>query len=243
MANNDTPVVERKRRPATAVAGKPGAAPAAKAKGRATPAANASPAPVRRRRNKRSEETIANILAATESVVLGSGADRISILEVCSVAGVSRGTFYRYFASQEELLDAFSRHKREGFHRALIEATQPYDDPDERFDALVAHLSDYLEKGNSRRLLRVAPDYALGFFKRIFHDAVVRFQDVLSIVFDAWDARLGVKLDRELICELLIRYVMSEQLVPNDVDRSAVPRRLKRLVESLTLGAATRTRR
>src|SRR5690606_34869610 len=54
--------------------------------------------------NRRSEETIGNILAATEEVVLRSGADRISILDVCQVAGVSRGTFYRYFSSQEDLL-------------------------------------------------------------------------------------------------------------------------------------------
>ncbi|MCF5086970.1 TetR family transcriptional regulator, partial [Pseudomonas gessardii] len=53
--------------------------------------------------NRRSEETIANILKATEEVVLLSGADRISILDVCQVAGVSRGTFYLYFASQEDL--------------------------------------------------------------------------------------------------------------------------------------------
>ena len=67
--------------------------------------------------NRRSEETIGNILAATEEVVLRSGADRISILDVCQVAGVSRGTFYRYFSSQEDLLDTFSRLCREKVSR------------------------------------------------------------------------------------------------------------------------------
>ncbi len=95
-------------------------APAPKSKKNAPSEAGASPAkPVERRAaansvagtkvkpNRRSEETIANILKATEEVVLMSGADRISILDVCQVAGVSRGTFYRYFASQEDLLDTF----------------------------------------------------------------------------------------------------------------------------------------
>ncbi|WP_084268073.1 TetR/AcrR family transcriptional regulator [Azohydromonas lata] len=197
----------------------------------------------RRRSNRRSEQTIDRILAATENIVLQSGAERISILDVCRAADVSRGTFYRYFASQEELLDAFSRHKRETFHRTLVESVEVFTDPDERFAALVRYLDEYLERGNSRRLLVVAPDYALGFFKRIFHDSVVRFQDVLGIVFDAWEQRLDIKLDRELVCEMLIRYVLSEQLVPSEGGRKALPRRIARLVESLVTGGTSRVRR
>lgn len=206
----------------------------------ATPVADA---PRRKRRNRRSEETIANILTATEQIVLESGAERISILDVCKAANVSRGTFYRYFSSQDELLDAFSRHKRDRFHQSLLEATQPFDDPDERFEALIAYLEHYLEHGRARRLLVVAPDYALGFFKRIFHDSVVRFEDVLRPVFDAWDSRLGIKIDRELVCEMLIRYVLSEQLVPGSTDRRSLPRRVARLVAAVTGVGVARARR
>ena len=201
-------------------------------------AAETGPVGVRRgRSNRRSEQTIANILMVTENIVLKSGAERISILDVCREAGISRGTFYRYFASQDELLDAFARHKREQFHVTLAEAVQPYQDPDERFDALIRYLDHYLEHGRARRLLVAAPEYALGFFRRIFHDSVVRFQDVLGSVFDAWEARFGVKVDRELVCELLIRYVLSEQLVPGDADRKTLPRRIGRMVEALATGA------
>jgi hypothetical protein len=54
---------------------------------------------------------------------------------------------------------------------------------------------------------------------------------------------MGIKIDRELVCELLIRYVLSEQLVPGDADRKALPRRIGRMVEGLALGASTRARR
>lgn len=270
QAKDDFPVLARPKKVAAAMPAAParaskGAAsangeapPAVRAKpatvgapaGRArAPAAAAAPAPAvaaparRTRRNKRSEETIANILAATEQIVLESGADRISILDVCKVASVSRGTFYRYFSSQDELLDAFSRHKRESFHRALTAATAPFDDPDERLDALIDYLENYLEHGRARRLLVVAPEYALGFFKRIFHDAVVRFEDALRPVFDAWDAQLHTKLDRELVCEMLIRYVMSELLVPGDADRRSLPRRLGRLISSIAGSGIARVRR
>ncbi len=188
------------------------------------------------RRNRRSEETIATILAATEDIILRSGSDRVSILEVCEKAEVSRGTFYRYFSSQGDLLDAFSRHKRDNFHSALLVAAQVTDDPDRRFRAVVAYLEAYLESGQARRLLKVAPEYALGFFQRIFHDSVLRLQDVLAIVFDAWDARMGIRIDRELVCEMMIRYVLSEQLAP----RGPTQRERSSRIESLFLGLVSR---
>jgi AcrR family transcriptional regulator len=190
--------------------------------------------------NRRSQATIANILNATEEIVLESGANRVAILDVCRAAGVSRGTFYRYFSSRDELLDEFVRHKRERFHRALVKATEPFEDPDERFAALLAYLDEYLEHGKARRLLVVAPEYAMGFFKRIFHDSIVRFEDVLRPVFDAWDERFGIRIDRELVCEMLIRYVLSEQLVPSGADRRSLPRRVGRLISAIANGRLRR---
>lgn len=193
--------------------------------------------------NKRSEETINSILQSTEEVVLQSGADRISILDVCKSAGVSRGTFYRYFSSQEDLLDTFSRHKRDHFHQVLMSTIGTVEDPEARLNALITFIDNYLEQSRAQRLLLVAPEYALGFFRRIFHDSILRFQDTLDIVFDDWDEKLGVKLDRELICEMIIRYVLSEILVPENSGRRLLPARVRRLVASLTMGSTSRTRR
>ncbi|UUZ70694.1 hypothetical protein LP415_14480 [Polaromonas sp. P1(28)-8] len=74
------------------------------------------------------------------------------------------------------------------------------------------------------------------FFKRMFHDAVVRFQGLLGPVFDSWDERLGSKLDHELICELIVRFVLSEHLIGEESERRAMPRRITRLVETLRRG-------
>jgi AcrR family transcriptional regulator len=233
-----TPVMTKKRARSKSSA-EPSAASALAREVRQRALAPAPHAVRRRRRSRRSEATITKILAAAENVVLRSGVHRVAILNVCKAAGISRGTFYRYFSAQDELLDALVRHKREGFHRSLIEATRPFTDPDERFDAFVEHLETYLEHTQARQLLIVASEFALGFFQRFFHDAVVRFQDVLASVFDAWEERLGAKLDRELICELLVRYVLSEHLAPSGNDRRAVPSRIRRLIVTLTAGAGT----
>lgn len=190
--------------------------------------------------NKRSGDTIAKILAATEEIILQSGAERISILDVCQVSGISRGTFYRYFSAQDDLLDAFSRHKRDQFHTHLIEAVSAYEDPDERFQAVLNFVDDYLERSRARRLLLVAPEYATRWFQRIFHDSVHRFQDVLSVVFDAWEERRGITLDRELICELIVRFILSDVLVPSGPDRRNLMRRVERFVVMLLSGRVAR---
>lgn len=197
------------------------------------------PATIKRRRsNVRSERTIEKILAATEEIILTSGAERISILNVCHAADIARGTFYRYFASQNELLDAFSQHTRESFHQDLFEAIGSIPDPDARFEAFIEHLNVYLASGKALRLLLVAPEYALTFFRRIFQDSVARFQSVLGIIFDAWEERLQVELDRDLLCEMLIRYLLSEMLVMTDTDRKALARRIGRFALALAGAAA-----
>lgn len=206
----------------------------------ADPGAVIGAAARRRRSNRRSEQTIESIFEATEKVVLQSGAERISILEVCETAGISRGTFYRYFASQDELLEGYSRYKRENFHKTATELMESSTDPDQRLIVLINYLHDYLKVGSPRRMILVAPEFALRFYKRIFHDSAVRFQLLLAPVFDVWDQRLGVKLDRELVCDLIIRFVMSEQIVDTEFDRSDVPRRIGRLVAALRFGGVTR---
>lgn len=216
---------------------KPAAAPAPAVKVK-KPAVRTGALPVKL--NKRSGDTIAKILATTEEIVLQSGADRISILDVCQESGISRGTFYRYFSSQDDLLDAFSRHKRDQFHARLLEAVGPYQDPDERFQAVLNFVDDYLERSRARRLLLVAPEYATRWFQRIFHDSVHRFQDVLSPVFDAWEERRGITLDRELICELIVRFILSDVLVPSGADRRNLMRRVERFVVMLLSGRVAR---
>lgn len=162
----------------------------------------------------RAETTVAAILAATEQIVLREGSERISVLDVCELAKVSRGTFYRYFGSQDELLDAFARHKRSSFQQAMADAVTPYAEPTARFHALVRYLDNYAAHGQARLLLGAAPEYTLRLFGRLFNESLVRIEELMRPVFDTWDRRLGIRTDRELVCELMIRCVLSELVVP-----------------------------
>jgi AcrR family transcriptional regulator len=217
---------------------KPAAKPAPKLEEARAPLAARTAAP-KARLNKRSSDTIAKILAVTEEIILRSGAERISILDVCEEVGISRGTFYRYFSSQDDLLDAFSRHKRDQFHATLLNIAAS-NDPDERFQSVLDFIDNYLETSRARRLLLVAPDYATRWLQRIFTDSVHRFQDILSMVFDAWEERHGIVIDRELVCELMVRYIMSDVLVPAGPDRRNLMRRIERFVHMLVSGRVAR---
>lgn len=164
----------------------------------------------------RAETTVGAILAATEQIVLREGSERISVRDVCELAQVSRGTFYRYFGSQDELLDAFARHKRSTFQQAMADAVTPYAEPGARFHALVRYLDNYAAHGQARLLLGAAPEYTLRLFGRLFNESLVRIEELMRPVFDSWDRRLGIRTDRELVCELMIRCVLSALVVPNE---------------------------
>ncbi|MBB3219935.1 TetR/AcrR family transcriptional regulator [Pseudoduganella umbonata] len=192
------------------------------------------------KRNRRAETTVAAILAATEAIVLRAGSDRISVLDVCELAQVSRGTFYRYFASQDELLDAFARHKRSSFQQAMADAVVPFTDPDERFQALVRYLDNYAAHGQARLLLRAAPEYTLRLFGRLFHESLARIDELMRTVFDSWDRRLGIRIDRDLVCEMLIRCVLSELVVPNRRPEDGVQRIVRFLYSFVACGTSER---
>ncbi|HTY28013.1 MAG TPA: helix-turn-helix domain-containing protein, partial [Mycobacterium sp.] len=63
------------------------------------------------------------ILKATAEVLARNGQTKLSLSEVAAQAGVSRPTLYRWFASKEELLRAFSVYERHMFDNGISRAT------------------------------------------------------------------------------------------------------------------------
>src|ERR1700753_4379734 len=63
------------------------------------------------------------ILAATAEVLGHNGKRKLSLSDVAVQAGVSRPTLYRWFASKEDLLSAFSKYERQTFESGMGRAT------------------------------------------------------------------------------------------------------------------------
>lgn len=100
------------------------------------------------------------ILAATAEVLGRSGQTKLSLSEVAAQAGVSRPTLYRWFASKEELLAAFSRYERQVFERGLAVATAGLKGI-ERLDAALRFIVDYQHSYSGVRMVDIEPELVI----------------------------------------------------------------------------------
>lgn len=82
---------------------------------------------------RRRAQTRIQIVTAAMGVFAEKGPDAPVIDDFIQAAGVARGTFYNYFASTEELLDAVSRMLEDNVMRSTLAASGGIDDPALRF--------------------------------------------------------------------------------------------------------------
>ena len=100
------------------------------------------------------------LLAATAEVLARSGQTKLSLSEVALQAGVSRPTLYRWFASKNELLVAFSRYERHMFDSRFSAATADLRGT-ERLDAALRFIVEYQQSYLGVRLIDVEPDVVI----------------------------------------------------------------------------------
>src|ERR1700743_482334 len=82
------------------------------------------------------------ILAATAEVLGRNGKRKLSLSDVAVQAGVSRPTLYRWFASKEDLLSAFSKYERQTFESGMGRATAGLKGTD-KLDAALRFIVEY----------------------------------------------------------------------------------------------------
>ncbi|BBX98762.1 TetR/AcrR family transcriptional regulator [Mycobacterium lacus] len=100
------------------------------------------------------------ILAATAEVLGRNGKTKLSLSEVAAQARVSRPTLYRWFASKEELLSAFTRYERQVFEGGLAKATAGLRGTD-RLDAALRFIVDYQHSYSGVRMVDVEPELVI----------------------------------------------------------------------------------
>jgi AcrR family transcriptional regulator len=106
------------------------------------------------------------ILAATAEVLGRSGTTKLSLSEVAAQAGVSRPTLYRWFASKQELLSAFSRYERQSFETGLAKATAGLKGV-ERLDAALRFIVEWQYSYSGVRMVDVEPEHVIGQVSRV----------------------------------------------------------------------------
>lgn len=174
-----------------------------------------------KRKHPRSGDTVQRILETTERVLLDQGVSDMKVRTICIAANISRATFYRYFGSKEDLLEALIQYEREQFDRVVSDNTGDCVTPHDRIVAYFASIETYLNGMSARRLFEVEPKFTIEHFRRFFPQSITRTMEVLAPAFDEWDRQLGNNLDRKFISELLVRFMLSIVWVPvrNEPDK------------------------
>jgi AcrR family transcriptional regulator len=143
------------------------------------------------------------ILAATAEVLARSGQTKLSLSEVAMQAGVSRPTLYRWFASKEELLDAFGLYEREMFDSGISKATAGLRG-NEKLDAALEFIVSYQQSYSGVRMIDIEPEVVIA---------------QLALVIPVMRARLERMLqgsNRAVKAATVIRVAVSHYIVRSD---------------------------
>jgi len=106
------------------------------------------------------------ILAATAEVLGRNGKRKLSLSDVAVQAGVSRPTLYRWFASKEDLLSAFSKYERQTFESGMSRATAGLKGAD-KLDAALRFIVDYQHSYTGVRMVDIEPEHVINQFSNV----------------------------------------------------------------------------
>jgi AcrR family transcriptional regulator len=143
------------------------------------------------------------ILAATTEVLARNGQTKLSLSEVALQAGVSRPTLYRWFASKEELLDAFGRYERDLFDSGVSKATAGLRGT-EKLDAALRFIVSYQQSYSGVRVIDIEPE------------VVIRHLSLVIPVMRTRLERLLQGTNRSVKAATAIRVAVSHYIVRSD---------------------------
>ena len=98
-----------------------------------------APSPVSRRGHylRKRQKTRDRLLEAAKRVMAGKGVEGTTIAEIAEAADVAPGTFYNYFETREDILDAVAASLVEEFRRVMGAILRTVDDPAERISIAI----------------------------------------------------------------------------------------------------------
>lgn len=107
------------------------------------------------------DATRVRLLEATSVAVAQYGPRKLSLTDIAAIAGVSRPTVYRYFASKDDLLVALADHEKTRFEAELA-AVLHGSRGEERLDRALRFIVDFQRDYSMRGLVVIEPAFMLG---------------------------------------------------------------------------------
>jgi len=119
---------------------------------------------------ERSSQRRHALIAAARSVIINSGFSRLTVDSICAAAGLSKGAFYGYFASKDEVLEAAFESDRVDFDLILraVDANElcdalldifPLDQPEVSRVEVQAWVHGFSDQSFRERLVKGSRDF------------------------------------------------------------------------------------
>jgi AcrR family transcriptional regulator len=163
------------------------------------------------------------ILDAARRLLLRTGARKLSLSDVATLAGVSRPTIYRYFVSKEDLIDALGKREYRRFNATMDEAMVGVTGI-ARLEAAVDVVATFVEDQPPGRLLGLEP----GFAHEQMAQALPMITDGLMVVVAqcAREDGVTVPVDPADLAGAIARTALSHYMFP-DTEPAAARRQLR----------------
>jgi len=145
------------------------------------------------------------------------GLRRLTMSDVGEVAGLSRGTVYRYFPTKEHLLAVVAEYERDRFAEALRGSMVGVPTEEIGLEEVAEYITTYLRQHPALTLMiDTEPAFVLGFLRHQLPVFYKITQEVLGpVMANVLPVREGWVTGDELN-ELLFRVVLSVFLVPGE---------------------------
>ncbi|MFA7553654.1 MAG: TetR/AcrR family transcriptional regulator [Spongiibacteraceae bacterium] len=168
-------------------------------------------------RSSSAEQSINRILDATMEALSRQGLNSLSMTDVCRIAGVARGTLYRYFPSKEVLLESLGQRTRQETSLGITNAAASAASGKESLIGIINFLKDFAEVSKARATLEIEPLFFMNFLRRHLAYYAEVVTEALDRFYDEMEEGLGHKVDRLMCSEVVLRLQISYIFIPDNL--------------------------
>ncbi|WP_319448779.1 MULTISPECIES: helix-turn-helix domain-containing protein [unclassified Mycobacterium] len=143
------------------------------------------------------------ILQATAEVLARRGTTKLNLSEVAQQADLSRMTIYRFFASKEDLVNAFTRWESDKMEESLLKATAGLRGA-ERLDATLKFIVRFQLAHSGLRMFDLEPG-----------EVILRLSGLMPVLGDRLKSIIPGP-NPALAASTVMRVAMSHYLLPDD---------------------------
>jgi AcrR family transcriptional regulator len=157
--------------------------------------------------------TITRIIDCAIDSIINGGAD-VVMTDIGRITGLSRTTLYRYFPTREALLEGVLEETGHRFEDSLRSAVAARPGPAIRIEVMAAFMAEQIRHGPYRQIFKSDPAFMLKLIERTMPQALDLAAFALEPLFAMSAALTGRAPDRDLICQLCVRFFTSLIVLP-----------------------------